>query len=56
MRTLRLEIESAFGISTRLLRMIVGPVLFLTSKREDRRLAEGIDLRAALLRRAKQLG
>jgi len=42
MRTLRLEIESSFGISTRLMRMVVGPVLFLTSKREDRRLAKGV--------------
>ena len=42
MRALRREIESAFGISTRLMRMVVGPVLFLTSKREDRRLAQGI--------------
>ena len=42
MRALRLEIESAFGISTRLMRMAVGPVLFLTSKREDRRLAKGL--------------
>ena len=42
MRTLRLEIEAAFGISTRLMRMVVGPVLFLTSKREDRRLAKGL--------------
>jgi hypothetical protein len=42
MRTLRLEIESAFGISTRLIRMAVGPVLFLTSQREDRRLAKGL--------------
>ena len=42
MRTLRLEIESAFGISTRLMRMAVGPLLFLTSKREDRRLAKGV--------------
>ena len=29
-------------MSTRLMRMVVGPVLFLTSKREDRRLAEGL--------------
>jgi radical SAM superfamily enzyme YgiQ (UPF0313 family) len=41
MRRLRREIESAFGISTRLMRMVVGPVLYLTSKREDRRLARG---------------
>ncbi len=42
MRTLRREIESAFGMSTRLTRMVVGPVLYLTSKREDRRLAQGV--------------
>jgi radical SAM superfamily enzyme YgiQ (UPF0313 family) len=42
MRSLRREIESAFGISTRLMRMVVGPVLYLTSKREDRRLAQGV--------------
>src|SRR5664279_4351731 len=42
MRALRREIESAFGPSTRLMRMVVGPVLFLTSKREDRRLAKGL--------------
>jgi radical SAM family protein/B12 binding protein len=41
-RKLRQEIESAFGLSTRLLRMVVGPVLLWTSKREDRRLAEGV--------------
>ncbi|HEY4930267.1 MAG TPA: B12-binding domain-containing radical SAM protein [Terriglobales bacterium] len=41
-RALRLEIESAFGLSARLMRMVVGPVLFLTSKREDRRLAKGL--------------
>ena len=41
-RKLRKEVESAFGASTRLLRMIVGPVLLWTSKREDRRLAAGV--------------
>ena len=41
-RKLRQEIESAFGMSTRLLRMVVGPILFWTSKREDRRLANGV--------------
>ena len=40
-RALRREIESAFGMPTRLMRMFVGPVLYLTSKREDRRLADG---------------
>jgi radical SAM superfamily enzyme YgiQ (UPF0313 family) len=42
MRTLRREIEAEFGISTRLLRMLVGPVLLWTSAREDRRLANGV--------------
>jgi len=41
-RGLRCEIESAFGLSTRLLRMMLGPVLVWTSKREDRRLANGV--------------
>jgi len=41
-RNLRKEVESAFGVSTRLLRMVVGPVLLWTSKREDRRLAQGV--------------
>jgi len=41
-RALRCEIESAFGLSTRLLRMMLGPVLVWTSKREDRRLANGV--------------
>ncbi len=42
MRALRREIESAFGITTQLMRMVVGPVLFVTSKREDRRLARSV--------------
>jgi hypothetical protein len=42
MRKLRREIESVFGMSTRLARMVVGPALYLTSKREDRRLAQGV--------------
>lgn len=41
-RALRCEIESAFGLSARLLRMLLGPVLVWTSKREDRRLANGV--------------
>ncbi len=41
-RDLRCQIESAFGLSTRLIRMAVGPVLLFTSKREDRRLQAGV--------------
>ena len=41
-RSLRCEIEAAFGVSTRALRAILGPVLLWTSKREDRRLANGV--------------
>ena len=41
-RTLRREIEAEFGMSTRLLRMIAGPVLVRSSRREDRRLANGM--------------
>src|ERR1700742_1802607 len=40
-RELRREIEREFGAATRSLRMVVGPVLLWTSKREDRRLAAG---------------
>jgi radical SAM superfamily enzyme YgiQ (UPF0313 family) len=39
---LRREVEAAFGLSTRLVRMAVGPLLVLTSKREDRRLSNGV--------------
>jgi Radical SAM superfamily len=39
---LRREVEAAFGSPTRLLRMVLGPVLLWTSKREDRRLAAGV--------------
>jgi hypothetical protein len=42
MGTLRREIEAEFGLSTRLLRMLLGPVLVWTSRREDRRLANGV--------------
>jgi hypothetical protein len=38
---LRREVEAAFGLSTRLLRMALGPILLWTSKREDKRLANG---------------
>ena len=41
-RELRRQIEAAFGLPTRLLRMVLGPVLVWTSKREDRRLANGV--------------
>ena len=40
-RELRREIESAFGTFTRVVRSVVGPVLLWTSKREDKRLANG---------------
>ena len=41
-RELRQEIEAAFGLPTRLLRQLLGPVLLWTSKREDRQLANGV--------------
>jgi hypothetical protein len=40
-RALRLEIEREFGLATRSLRLIVGPLLLWASKREDCRLAAG---------------
>ncbi len=40
-RQLRREIEREFGLVTRSLRMVAGPLLLWTSKREDRRLAAG---------------
>ena len=40
-RELRREIEREFGLATRSLRALVGPVLLWTSKREDRQLAAG---------------
>jgi radical SAM superfamily enzyme YgiQ (UPF0313 family) len=40
-RNLRQEIEREFGIATKALRVIAGPLLLWTSKREDRRLAAG---------------
>jgi radical SAM superfamily enzyme YgiQ (UPF0313 family) len=39
---LRREIEGVFGMFTRVVRRVVGPVLLWTSKREDRRLANGV--------------
>jgi peptidoglycan/xylan/chitin deacetylase (PgdA/CDA1 family) len=41
-RELRREVESAFGTFTRMVRVVVGPILLWTSKREDKRLANGI--------------
>jgi hypothetical protein len=39
---LRREVEGAFGVFTCMVRIMVGPVLLWTSKREDRRLANGV--------------
>ena len=39
---LRCEIEQAFGMTTKLVRAVVGPVLLWTSMREDKRLARGV--------------
>jgi radical SAM superfamily enzyme YgiQ (UPF0313 family) len=41
-RALRQQIEAEFGLPTRLVRMLMGPVLLWSSKREDRRLANGV--------------
>ena len=41
-RELRREIEGAFGTLTRVVRCVVGPILLWTSKREDKRLANGV--------------
>jgi radical SAM superfamily enzyme YgiQ (UPF0313 family) len=41
-RSLRRQIETEFGLSTRVLRALLGPVLVWTSRREDRRLAKGV--------------
>ncbi len=38
---LRKDIEQEFGAATRLARAVTGPILLWTSKREDRRLAQG---------------
>lgn len=40
-RELRREIEHEFGLATRALRLVTGPILLWTSKREDRQLAAG---------------
>jgi hypothetical protein len=41
-RLLRRDIEAASGLPTRGLRMMLGPILAWISKREDRRLANGV--------------
>ena len=41
-RALRREIEAEFGLPTQLLRILLGPFLVWTSKRQDRRLANGV--------------
>ncbi len=40
-RSLRLDIEREFGLATRAVRMLAGPLLLWTSRREDRQLAAG---------------
>jgi radical SAM superfamily enzyme YgiQ (UPF0313 family) len=40
-RELRREIESEFGVASRLVAAVLGPVLLWTTRREQRRLAEG---------------
>ncbi|MBI3278931.1 MAG: B12-binding domain-containing radical SAM protein, partial [Acidobacteria bacterium] len=40
-RALRQEIEREFGAAARLWARLAGPVLYLASKREDKRLAAG---------------
>lgn len=40
-RSLRKEVEREFGLPTKLARSVIGPVLYFTSKWEDRRLAAG---------------
>jgi len=39
---LRKQVEAEFGLPTRLTRMIAGPVLVWSSRREDRRLSNGV--------------
>jgi radical SAM superfamily enzyme YgiQ (UPF0313 family) len=41
-RGLRRDIEAVFGLRTQVLRMMLGPILTWISKREDRRLANGV--------------
>jgi hypothetical protein len=41
-RDLRREVEGSFGTLTRVVRSVVGPILLWTSKREDKRLANGV--------------
>jgi radical SAM superfamily enzyme YgiQ (UPF0313 family) len=40
-RALRRDIEHEFGLATRALRMVTGPILLWSSRREDRQLAAG---------------
>ena len=40
-RELRKDVEREFGVSAKLTRLVIGPVLFLSSKLEDRRLKKG---------------
>jgi radical SAM superfamily enzyme YgiQ (UPF0313 family) len=40
-RELRRDIEHEFGMATRLVRAVTGPILLWSSKREDRQLAQG---------------
>ena len=40
-RDLRKQVEREFGLGSKLMRIVVGPVLLWSSKREDRRLAAG---------------
>ena len=40
-RDLRWQVEREFGLATRSLRAVAGPLLFFMSKREDRQLAAG---------------
>ena len=40
-RSLRKEVEQEFGLAARSARTFLGPVLWWTSRREDKRLARG---------------
>jgi hypothetical protein len=41
-RNLRCQIEDEFGVGTKVIRMTVGPILYWSSKHEDRRLQAGV--------------
>jgi hypothetical protein len=41
-RKLRNQVEAEFGLPTRLVRRVLGPILLWTSHREDRRLTKGV--------------